>query len=307
MPAKSNCLIGRRHLIELHEQPWCPSFIRDDITKYLLFFWNLPFPAFAAKKLGYQKPYEAAASTLYEKVIEPLQQQNPSMKIRIFDMCSGAGGPVPSVTEYIAEKNKKTDKAAQVEVVLSDYYPNVQVMKAINQKNSGTGSETTSLSYYPTSIDATNIPSSLNAKVRTLHGSFHHFQPSLARRILKDAVDKKSYIFIAEGTSRSLPVILSIAVLAPFIAFWQQFTFIRPTSFLHLFTALFVVPHILFFDGLVSCLRTYSEREFFDLVDAIPNARSTFDWEYIEKPMFNVPILDRFAFVTMYVGKPKEM
>ena len=64
----------RLHLVEIEDQKWCPTSIRDGITDYLRWFehfWNV-----------------------YQPIIPRLKQVLRELKSeRIIDLCSGAGGP----------------------------------------------------------------------------------------------------------------------------------------------------------------------------------------------------------------------
>ncbi len=112
-------------------------------------------------------------------------------------------------------------------------------------------------------VDARHLPEELDG-VRTLFDGFHHFAPSDARALLRDASERKIPIVIAEGVERSFmcaPDAVShplrparyaareaVLVDAPFL------TYLVP-----------LVPLFVLFDGLVSCMRAYTERELHDL------------------------------------------
>jgi hypothetical protein len=112
----------------------------------------------------------------------------------------------------------------------------------INQKKDDNDNDpsTTVIRYHPESIDATNVPNDLDTSIRTLFGSFHHFKPNLARKILQDAVIKNHTIAIFEGSQRSLLAFFTFAILMPLIAMMHSFWIIKPKSVSHVLSMLFV-------------------------------------------------------------------
>jgi hypothetical protein len=110
-----------------------------------------------------------------------------------------------------------------------------------------------------------------------MFSSFHHFPPEQARAILQNAVDAKQGIGIFEVTSRT-----ASAVAMMFLWFLTPFVFtpaIRPFRWSRLLYTyvLPIIPLVLLFDGLVSCLRTYQPRELRELIDGL--AASKYRWE----------------------------
>lgn len=99
------------------------------------------------------------------------------------------------------------------------------------------------------------------AGLRTMFASFHHFAEDDARRILADAVGRGVPVCVFEGTSRTGPAIAS-SLLIPLLVFLLT-PAVRPVSLWRLaFTYLIpVLPMLIFWDGLVSHLRTYSAGE----------------------------------------------
>jgi hypothetical protein len=94
--------------------------------------------------------------------------------------------------------------------------------------------------------------------VRTLFLCFHHFGSAFARSVLRDAYEKRQPICIFEATSRTPPA-MAITFLIPLLALLVTPS-IRPVSkFQILFTYVIpLMPLLVFWDGLVSQLRTYS-------------------------------------------------
>ena len=126
-------------------------------------------------------------------------------------------------------------------------------------------------------MDATNVPRELKG-LRTQFLSFHHFRPEDAVKILQNAVDSGSPIAIFEAQERSLPSLLAM--------FFSPLTVIFTTPFIRpfrwgrlLFTYLVpIVPLFVWWDGIVSSLRTYSVKEMNELISRVQNNES-FNWE----------------------------
>ena len=101
---------------------------------------------------------------------------------------------------------------------------------------------------------------------RTIFTSFHHFSPEEARAILQNAVDARQGIGIFEITRRSPS---GIALMFPWALMLFVFTpFIRPFRWSRLLCTYFlpIIPFVLLFDGVVSCLRTYQTLELLEMV-----------------------------------------
>jgi hypothetical protein len=91
--------------------------------------------------------------------------------------------------------------------------------------------------------------------------SFHHFPPEEARTVLQNAASAGQGIAIFEITRRApstialmFPWVLMLFVLTPLIRpiRWSRllYTYVVP-----------IIPLVLLFDGVVSCLRTYRPPE----------------------------------------------
>lgn len=85
--------MGRVHLVELHDLPWCPRSLRDALTDFLAFALNLG------------RTYDPAGPLLRDAVARAGAR-------RVVDLCSGAGGPWPCLAPAVA-----------VPVLLTDLYP----------------------------------------------------------------------------------------------------------------------------------------------------------------------------------------
>ena len=188
----------------------------------------------------------------------------------VLDLCSGAGGPWESLQGEL-----------RVPVLLSDRFPNPRA---------------TSLPYHPEPVDATAVPAALPG-FRTLFASFHHFRPEQARAILVDAVKQGEGIAIFEATARTIPALLGM-LLVPLLV-WLITPQIRPVRASRLlFTYVIpILPLALLFDGMVSCLRTYSTAELEGFIVGLDN----YDWKIGRAPVKGSPLP-----ITYLMGTPRR-
>jgi len=223
----------RLHLIEIEDQDWCPRTVRDAATDYLQF------------ALAAAKPYAAIIPILATALQRTGARQ-------VLDLCSGAAGPWLWLQPVLAERG------VSVSVCLTDKYPNLEAFRPSNRLTHQ------SISYYPQSVDATRVPEELTG-FRTIFSAFHHFRPEQARTLLADAVHKRQGIAVFEGTQHSVLALL-LMLLVPLMVLLVT-PFIRPFRWSRLLWTYLIplMPLIALFDGLVSCLRTYSVEELRDL------------------------------------------
>lgn len=235
----------RIQFIELHEQPWFPAFLRNDITDTIQCALQL--------------------SKAYAPILPLLQRALQSAgNPPIVDLCSGAGGP------WLDLSRRLKREMGYIHVFLTDKYPNHAAFE-----NAQARSEI-AISFYQDSVDARNVPRELNG-FRTIFTSFHHFPPDEARAIIQDAVNAGQGIGIFEITRRTASAILLIFLwsLAPFVLA----PFVRPFRWSRLLCTYLVpaIPFVLLFDGVVSCLRTYRPGELRDLVGQL--TANAYQWE----------------------------
>ncbi len=227
--------VHRLHWIELHEQPWFPSSLRDEITDALRFGLNL--------------------LNVYAPVAPLLQGAlHSSGSQSIVDLCSGGGGPWSDLSR------KLHGDGQPFHISLTDKYPNVSMSQNFKTacKNH--------LSAYPNPVDAMHVPRELQG-FRTMFTSFHHFSSPEGRAILQDAVEGKQGIGIFEITRRdpSTIALMFLWALLPFIG--TPFT--RPFRVSRLLWTYVVpvIPLVLLIDGIVSCLRSYRVDELRDMAE----------------------------------------
>ena len=237
--------MGRIHLFEFEDQKWFPTFLRNYGTDFLQFLSN--------------------KTKMYKPIIPIIKKGLKKSKTnRIVDLGSGGGGGLI----WLNSELKKD--ISNLEIILTDFYPNIPAFKLTKQKADN-------FEFEKKPVDARNVPTDLKG-MRTQFLSFHHFKSKDAKLILQNAIDTGSSIAIFEGQERSVPSIL--AMLFSPISVLLATPFIRPFKIGRIiFTYLIpIVPLFVLWDGIVSSLRTYSVKEMNKLVENL-NGTKNYDWE----------------------------
>lgn len=219
----------RLHLIEIHDQPWCPLVLRDALTDYLQF------------ALAATKPYAPVSPLLADAVKQTGAR-------RILDLCSG--GPGPGLALLPSLRAEGVDAM----VHLTDKYPNRTAFERANRQSQG------AITGHLAPVDATSVPADLTG-FRTMFTAFHHFDPEAARAILADAFNHRQSIGVFEAGQRNPKALLSrllVPLLVPVMT-----PCLRTFRWSRLLWRYLVpaVPLLAFFDGFVSCLRIYRVEE----------------------------------------------
>src|ERR1700678_4013405 len=239
----------RVQFIEFHEQPWFPSSLRDDVTDAMQFGFNL------------LRAY-APIAPLLQSVIDSTDYRTNAgqscTRPSIVDMCSGGGGPWPVLARRLRCRDAGGDSAG-LQVWLTDKYPNLEAFQSVS------ASSDHHITFYPEPVDAMKVPATLKG-LRTMFTSFHHFPPEDARAILQDAVDAGESIGIFEITKRG-PLTIGVIFVGILLMFLHT-PRIRPFRWSRLvWTYLIpIIPLVLLFDGIVSCLRTYRPQELREMI-----------------------------------------
>lgn len=255
----------RVQFIELHEQSWFPSSLRDDVTDAVQFGFNL------------LRAY-APIAPLLQNVIDSTKNETSDTQ-SIIDMCSGGGGPWLDLSRKL--KGRNTQKSTGLQILLTDKYPNLEAFQRISASSGH------HICYYPDSVDAMKVPRKLKG-LRTMFTSFHHFSPENAGAILQDAVDAGESVGIFEITKRSPSAIavIFIGVLLMFVHTPR----IRPFRWSRLLWTYLIpiIPLVLLFDGVVSCLRTYRPQELREIVGKLSACQ--YEWEIGELAGKRAPV-----------------
>jgi hypothetical protein len=261
-------LVGRLHLFEFEDQAWLPSVIRDGMTGIL--------------NIIEQK------AKLYITIVPCLKNVLRELKCeKIVDLCSGSGGPWKYLIGRLADS-----ETSSLEVFLSDKFPSFNILEL-------DAFQASKLKFVPYPVDAINVPKELTG-FRTIFGSFHHFRPKEAVGILQDVVKCREGIALFEMTQRNWFSIMYILFLGS-IAVLFFIPFVKPFRWLRLILTYLVplIPFVFVFDGIVSCLRTYSLEDLQMMVKKI-RGNNLYNWEIGVKKCERFP-----GGITYLIGYPK--
>jgi hypothetical protein len=258
----------RLHLIEIHEQDWCPRTVRNAETDYLQF------------TIAATKPYAAMVPILATALQRTGAQQ-------VLDLCSGAAGPWLWLHPVLAERG------VNVSVCLTDKYPNREAFDCSSRPTDQ------AITYHPQPVDAKRVPGDLPG-FRTMFTAFHHFRPEPACAVLADAVRQRQGIAVFEATQRSALALVLTALLVPLMVLFMT-PFFRPFRWPRLLWTYLIplLPIVTLFDGLVSCLRTYSVQELHDLTTRLEPNDYHWDIGTVKGKLAPIP-------VTYLIGVPLE-
>ncbi len=236
----------RRHLPELEDESWFPTFLRDYGTDYLQFLVN--------------------ATGFYKDLVPTMQRGLAKAKQKVVvDIAAGGGGGWKKLGPDL--------KAAEpdVKVILTDFFPNLPAFKALAAKDPNL------YTFRTESVNALDVPKDLQG-LRTQFLSFHHFRPEDATKILQNAVDCQSPILIVEATERNVGNVIkmiSTLLISPFLI-----PFSGPLKFGRLFFTYIIpiLPLFIAWDGVASVFRSYHPAEVEAMAKGLKNADS-FTWE----------------------------
>jgi len=218
----------RVHGFEFNEQPWLPQFMTSWMTSVM-----------------HVCHHETGDGYVWApKVMELLDRSGEN---RILDLCSGGGGPVLDLVRVLEGEFHR-----EVHLTLTDLIPNLHTAQSINGRSPNR-------TYVTQSINATDVPADWGG-VRTVFSGLHHMRPEIAFGFLKNAFDLRRCIFVGETTKRALSTMKKYAKATK--AFFDATNKINPTPVQRFLTfKLPVLPAMLGWDNVMSCIRTYTEDE----------------------------------------------
>lgn len=238
--------MGRLHLVEFEDLSWFPNNLRNYMTDYLQYISNV--------------------FDVYKNIIPVLKKGvEASESKQMVDLGAGGGGGWLRLSEHVKEELPGTS------LLLTDYYPNISAFETLKD------TDPDFFDYCAEPVNAMHVPEDIKG-LRTQFLSLHHFRPKDAQQILQNAVDSKSPIAIFEGQQRTVGHFIqfffspiNVILMTPFI---------KPFSFGRIFFTYIIplVPIFVWWDGLVSVLRTYSRKELEALISGLNNGDS-FEWE----------------------------
>ena len=252
-------------LIEIHDNPAFPPLLRDLFTDALQSLWS------------FSNSYGAIVPRL-RSVLDQLDNS------QILDLCSGAGGPLITLAPLLQPAASPT-----IYICLTDKYPNIEAFQRAALDST--------FSYESRPIDAAQVPADLPG-LRTIFSSFHHFGPAEARNILADAFHQRRAIAIFELANPAFKTML-VSCTIPFLAMFLTLR-MRPFRWSRLFFTFVIpiIPFTLLFDGVISCLRAYSQQELHALVEGL--SAPTYQWQIGEDRSGLLP-------VTYLIGHPTSL
>ncbi|WP_339729478.1 class I SAM-dependent methyltransferase [uncultured Gimesia sp.] len=250
----------RRHLFEFGDCQWLPSLLRDYMTDYLRFV---------------STKFNLFGGTL-PRLTEILEHTGQT---QIVDIASGGGGPWLSLVPELQSK------VPDLKITLTDRYPNQagmnQVAFALPQVVE------TDLR----SIDAREIPADL-VGLRTQFLSLHHFEPADVVSILQNAIAVNEPIAVFEAQQRDVEHLIRFGLSPLFVILLTPFVSPFRIRRLVLTYLIPIVPVLVFWDGIVSVLRTYTVEEMLQMArEADPGQRYEWNAEVINSGQIKNPCL----------------
>jgi len=280
-------------LFEIDDQSWFPPSLRLSVQACLTEIWKLQAPLLQP----------TSPASLVARTLQSVLGASNLQVYTFVDFCAGAGGPTPYIEREVNRAyNQTRAEQAQlhrqlgqngygdasegdeddvggggVDFVLTDIHPHLLAWEQAAKRSDH-------ILYVPASVDAANAPKDLlalagarsygntvrkekNKKIfRLFNLAFHHFDDDLAISILQNTLETSDGFAIFELCGRDVGDLFTELMLAPLLWmgswywFWGQWgqlfwTYVVP-----------VIPFVVVFDGLVSCLRTRREGEVRELI-----------------------------------------
>ena len=176
-------LFPRFHLMEIEDQSWCPSWLRESSHSSLAQMWKTQ-----SSKKG--SPASQACDLIFENI-------DDVANFTFIDACAGAGGPTPLLEARLNQTLRSQGKAP-APFILTDLYPDLNAWKSIVKKSEN-------ISYVETPIDATKarrLAAPGRKECRTFNLCFHHFDDPAAKAVLRSAVQEAdAFVYVLPPSS----------------------------------------------------------------------------------------------------------
>lgn len=262
---------------EILDLPWFPALFRNLATDALQVLWQF--------------------STLYDPIVPRLYSAIAAVSTSrpgdIVDLCSGGGGPWLHISQQL-----ESTYGLPVNVCLTDKFPNYEAFTHVHLQKKNSPCSRNRFTFIPDSIDAVHIPPELQG-FRCMFSSFHHFRPSEAVSIFRNAIENGYGIGIFELANRNPKTLLSLCFI-PFLILLLT-PFIRPFRCSRLLWTYVIpmIPFVIFIDGIISCLRAYDLPELHEIVEQAKQTSSPshYEWQIGEDRNGLLP-------VTYIIGHP---
>lgn len=162
----------RLQLLEIGDQPWCPSWLHQHEQVFLTKLWSLHIPLWSHRSLATQ------ACEVFKKYLRDLSSYT------VLDICAGSGGPTP-VLESELNRELEVQGKDPIQFILSDLDPHIEAWEKISKKQQN-------VTYIETPVDARAFPHlprmGKKKECRIFNICFHHFSDEDAVGILKNTV-----------------------------------------------------------------------------------------------------------------------
>lgn len=279
----------RIELPEIHDHRRFPGFLRDLVTDALQALWQ------------FGNSYRPILPVLYQGLAAGTKQDGrmDGDCVEILDLCSGGSGPWLRLAPELAR-----GYGLRLQVRLTDKYPNHSAFAEASDRSLAAGASVR-IDAVTESVDATYVPPHLTG-FRTIFSSFHHFGPKLASTVLLRAVEDGQGIGIFEVARRGPRTMLTLCI-TPFLLLILT-PGIRPFRWSRLlWTYLIpVVPFVIWYDGIVSCLRAYSLEELREMVKAsAAGSRQGYTWKVGETQTGLLPVTYLIAYPAVQSAEPQ--
>jgi hypothetical protein len=216
--------LPRVHAWEWMDQPWLPESLRAGLTDSLR-------GAEALTRL-----FDHAVPLLTDVLRRHGRRD-------VVDLAAGSGGPMVRLFPRVR------DAGTVDTLTLTDLYPRPEAI-----------APTDGLRYLPTPVDATAVPPDLRG-LRVVCNAFHHLPPDAARALLADAAQQGEPVLVMEALARTPAAMVAAVGVAAMAGLFGPLY--RPWRLSRAAACWLVpiVPLLLVWEGLVSCLRCYTPDE----------------------------------------------
>ncbi|KAM3067375.1 hypothetical protein ACMFMF_009866 [Clarireedia jacksonii] len=271
--------------MEIEDQPWCPSWLREYSHAALAQMWQ------TTGAMRTSSTAAQACDVLLENLPDP-------STFTFVDACAGAGGPTPILEKVVNQKLQAQGKGP-VQFILTDLYPDLQAWEKIIKRSEN-------ISFVRQPVDATKKISRYaepgKKECRIFNLCFHHFNDEPAAKVLRSAVQTSDAFVIFEMTHRNLSALLNttIVILSPLLTtllwYWYSPMHILLTYIIP------IVPIFFAVDGYVSCIRTRTADETMELLTKQKDLDLS-QWEFKSGSQL---VLPPFGNLYYYIGVKKQ-
>lgn len=235
----------RIHLFEFEDLTWFPDFIRQGITDFIRYFLNL---------MNFYHPVYKIISDVLD-----ITKEN-----QILDLCSGGGGVILQLQKKLSKNHSK-----DVNIILSDLYPNIDAFKHIQARSGGM------IDYISFPVNAASASTEYKC-LRTVFSASHHFEPQVLKSVLADAVRNNAPIGIFDCGDKNIITMFGMIFVQPLLSIFIT-PFIKPFKFSRLIYTyiLPLIPLCTIWDGVVTILRLYSPEELLKIAKSVDSENYT--------------------------------